>query len=500
MGDKMEEAGDSIHEELSSLELSAAEAEGRNVSDLQQRCKTILEELEQFEILMNKKKKDSPVELRRFRGGLLSELKSLQKLSDADPQAEKTLHTLRSSNFPFYDAVWSTAKNCSGVIAFKKRFYWSTQKIQGSTNTAPRGRQDKHHSAVVDVVSKDGLEWTKVSTITEKRIIYDLAKAGWVEDSSEDEDEEYSRPGDDDDDDEPEGLLRQAEALVKASKSTRIRYKHPTVRLMLPRIELPVQKEVASVIEQVKSLGVIVHTKEDIEQPPSITEFLRRLKAEDDFQDFSDILNVDCTILLAFVSDLSHGQVQKEDWHNKAISKQIEIEQKEKLLPSSLWPACGSRKLVCSRNAAARMHEIVDLIGTETEKKRAAFLMEDSEETKLLTNAQRIQAFQELSEYDVPKHWGIPIEIEDIDIESLMSSLPPVAEKVAQILSPINKSVFLYGWASRRTTISSNRTAAKDIETTIEINRTDDEEMGPDIWLCPTVRSLVGKEKQRRGQ
>lgn len=350
---------------------------------------------------------------------------------------------------------------------------------------------------MVDIVSKNGMEWTKVSTITEKRVLYDLAKAGWVEGDSSSDDE---NDGDDsrDDDDEPEGLLKQAEALIKASHSVRIRYRYPTVRLVLPRIELPVQKEVANVLDQVKSVGVTILTKKDIPEPPSMEDFLSTLASEDEFGRFSEILNVDCTILLALVSDLSHGQVEKEDWHNKAISKQIETEEHEKLLPSNLWPACGSRKLVCSRHAAKRMHEIVDIIGTETEKKRTALLMANVEETRLLRQEQRIQAFQELSEYQVPEHWNIPIEIEDIEIPELLSSLPPVAKTVSKSLSPINQSVFLYGWAAKQTTISSNRTAAKEIETIIEANRTSDDEIGPDIWLCPTVRSLVGKEKQRR--
>ena len=80
-----------------------------------------------------------------------------------------------------------------------------------------------------------------------------------------------------------------------------------------------------------------------------------------------------------------------------------------------------------------------------------------------------------------------------------MNELPTVAQNVAKNLSSINQSVFMYGWYTGMTTISSNRTVAKDIETSIEANRTREDEKGPDVWLCPTARSLVGKEKTRRG-
>ena len=98
----------------------------------------------------------------------------------------------------------------------------------------------------------------------------------------------------------------------------------------------------------------------------------------------------------------------------------------------------------------------------------------------------------------VPLDWNIPIKVVDTDIALMQKQLPPAAEQVAKLLSPINQSVFLYGWATGRTTISSNRTVAKEIEGTIETHRLAEDDAGPDIWLCPTARSLVGKEKTRR--
>ena len=98
-----------------------------------------------------------------------------------------------------------------------------------------------------------------------------------------------------------------------------------------------------------------MQTAEDVPKvSPQVSVVLKQLTA-DRFESFSEVLNIDCTILLAFASDLSHGRVEPEDWHNKAISRQIEMENNEQLLPSSLLPACGSREMVCTREAAVRM-------------------------------------------------------------------------------------------------------------------------------------------------
>ena len=72
---------------------------------------------------------------------------------------------------------------------------------------------------MVDIVSRGGLEWVKVSSVTEKRIIWDLTRAGWAADSSSEESEDVQA----DDGLNLEGLLKQAEALVKASQATRVR-------------------------------------------------------------------------------------------------------------------------------------------------------------------------------------------------------------------------------------------------------------------------------------
>lgn len=363
--------------------------------------------------------------------------------------------------------------------------------INGKVNT--KGVKHKSNNVLVDIVAKNGLEWIKVSSSTEKRIIWDLAKSGWVESDSDGSDYENENESSDDEDGQ-QGLLKLAEALVKASQATRVRYRRPTVRLVLPKISSkPQSKEVATILQQIRNLGVIVQTSDEMPTVTlPITEAIPTM-AEVRYEPFTDTINVDCTILLAFVSDLSHGRVEPADWHNRTLAKQIETELTELLLPTSLWPTCGSRKLVCTKEAALRMREIVDIIGTPAEKKRTSLLFDTT-----LIKSELMSQFQELSAYPIPSTWSLPIKIVDDDQATILSSLPPIAAKVMEELTPINKSVFGYGWASGLTTISSNGIVAKQIEWTIEEHREGDE-MGPDVWLSAASRSLVGKEKERRG-
>jgi hypothetical protein len=403
---------------------------------------------------------------------------------------------LRSSNFPFYAAVWDTAKGCEGVVALEKKFHWNphpnsdgSDPIKSEAN--PRAKKT---NALVDVVAQDGSEWIKISTVTEKRILFDLAKAGWVGDSSGDE--EYECDGFGAEDDEPEGLVKQAEALMKASKSTRVRYRHPSIRIVLPKIKYNCVPEVEAILKQVQAMGITIQRVEDIQKPPSLSSVLDKM-AVNPFASFSDTINIDCTILLALISDLSHATVEAEAWHHRAVVRQIEMEKYDQLLPTSLWPACDSRALLCTREAAQRMNEIVDLIGTETEKLRRDLLME-TDGTSSWTRERRIEALQDTSSHKIPSALQLPIQVVEVNIEELKHSIGPLSIKVAKSLSTINQSVFLYGWGTGKTTISSNRTVTKEIETIVEGGRKGEDDRGPDIWLCPTSRSLVGKEKKRR--
>lgn len=372
----------------------------------------------------------------------------------------------------------------------------------------------KRRSALVDIVAQEGAEWVKVSTITETRLLFELAKAGWeCGDSTDDSEDEHengdvtysSRAGNGDEgrsNDNKVELVKLAEDLKKAATCTRVRYRHPTVRFILPKLHSHSLPAIDAILAAIRATGATVQCASDLPPHPApngpatqadLPATFSRLLPHP-FAHFTPTLNIDCTILLALVSDLSHQPIAPEPWFHKAITRQIELEAREHLLPRRLYPALGGRGLVCTTEAARRMREIVDGIGTEAEKARTAVVMGDGgvEEEGLRRELGR------WSRHGVPGDLRLPIREVGAGMEG--RELSPVQRKVAGQLTVINRSVFLYGWKEGITTVSSNRTVARLIESIVEeeMDAEDaEDERGPDVWLCGTARSLVGKEKGR---
>ncbi|PGH05340.1 hypothetical protein AJ79_06809 [Helicocarpus griseus UAMH5409] len=556
-------------------------------ASLLEECNTLLSELTFLQSHLAATDKHNAVELRQFKSFVQSELRSLNKLAEAaaktntpiegrpsnnknnndddgsddgdagEDEAEmRVLHSLRSSNLPFYSSVWNVGKSaCTGLIAFSKRFYWYKAKgprgsdgdVTGGSATPVSGTdlqrslQGMHISAdghkaveenlkkaglqkrsvLVDIVADNGEEWVKVSTVTPSRLLFELAKRGWEMgyDSASDEEETIRLQNDDSDDDEDEiELVKLATDMKKAAALVRVRYKHPRIRFVLPKIVEGKIPEVDSIIKEIRKTGVTVECGADIETdsksitaPNETDNNNRQSKTMEEvlptllpvpYPHITPTLNVDCTLLLALVSDLSHfHNIDPSSGHHRAIVRQIELEAKQPLVTSELWPAMGDRKLVCTEEAAKRMHEIVDTIGTATEKKRTKLIMGQTNPDCDRENL--VAQFQELSDHKVPLDWNIPIKIVnahgEIERGWKEDALPAQAHEIASLLSDINRSVFLYGWATGLMTISSNRTVAKQIEYLIEENRDGDDDLtGPLVWICDTARSLVGKESNRR--
>ena len=410
-------------------------------------------------------------------------------------------------------------------MLFNKRFYWDIPTGR-PVNSGPKPRRKR--SALVDIVAEDGELWIKVSTITESRLLFEKAKAGWEElDSDSDTEEEQHDgrrvvaegadpvPGEEDDYGSEDGndnrveLLRIAEDLCRAAKKVYIRYRHPRILFILPKIVEGHTSAVDAILAEICATGARVQCASEpslfgtytngascdhnTEAPAALTTIFSRLLI-DPLMHLTLTLNIDCTVLLALVSDLSHSTLDPSPMLHRAIRRQIDLEANEKLLPSSLYPAMADRDLVCTSLAAKRMREIVEQIGTPSERLRTELLLGEGEGGNGKPPAELRARFAETSEYTVPEDWRLPIRVEDGTYE--LSALPAVAERVKEELTEINRSVFFYGWTRGWTTVSSNRTVAKLVEAVVE-NEGEEGDVGPMVWLCATARSLVGKEKRR---
>lgn len=550
-----------------------AEASAPTVEELIERSQTLLDELQAFKQHLEDQRLDTRVELATFRSSVKSELTSLKRLAARNASQQdssviiddddlegvtvsKNLHSLRSSNVPFLEALWATAKRSRGVVAFSKRFYWQVpaqteiEKAKGSTRAnggkqkwknghAPvpssRGAGRNKRYASVEIVADGGAEWIKISSMSQKRLLFELAAQGWPS-SSEDGERDNDKEVDDKD---KSSLVRMAEGLIRASKATRYRYRHPRIRFVLSKVVEGEVPQIDSILNSVRRMGITVETISDTPDtmhpdfnPPISPEILCRL-SPDPFPVFTATLNIDCTILLALASDLSHTEPKSltpQPWHHRALLHQMEREHEETLLPSVMYPAMGGKKLVCTEEAAVRMREIVETIGTPTEKARTALLLGDhytlgKGETKSLRSI-LINEMQQLSDHPVPSEWQLPIRIVSKDSENVKTTIDipeDLAALVEAQLTSINQSVFMFGWRNGYTTLSSNRTVARQIERVVDewlddrerleqesrgangakqlsmkVTESMDEPNGPDIWLCGTSRSLIGKEKGRK--
>jgi Protein of unknown function (DUF1308) len=534
------------------------EAPSNDPSDLlrslQKRATTLLTEFRSYQIFLRSKDHARDVESRIFRRGVEAEFKSLGNITtnsdvtqetsvglgggDEEHKVEsKRLHMLRSSNLPFYEAIWSTAKHCRGIRALGKRVYWNdgdllsqqSRKINEKNSHILKPRQNHRKSALVDIIADDGSKWIKVSIVSAKRLIFEMAKEGWEDYGSDTESDLSESETRDSYSPSRAGkleIVRLAEELIEASRAIRIKYRHPQVEIIMPKLREGEDKHIDAVIRDIRAVGAIVKCGEawqangvsdsDHLSPPP-PDFDRMLPSSSP-PPLTSTLNIDCTILLALISDISH--VSREELppcssnqsgtYHSAIIKQIESDEAAPLLPSELYSILSGKSLLCTSHAAQRMREIVCTMGTKSETLRAEILLgEGRYEGRPVEEL--AAAWQRLSCHVFPETIEFPLTVEDFTFTPEQRHTIFQRLTDAMNLSPINASVFLYGWIHDIVTVTSNRVVAAGIERTLNQILDDDERamaggeaaeveaeafVGPKMYVCETARSLVGKEKQ----
>ncbi|KIW11984.1 hypothetical protein PV08_09258 [Exophiala spinifera] len=513
------------------------------------RAEALLTEFKAFQAHLESQQKQHDVEFRIFRRGVESEVKSLTKItqrisvsnntvdaSDSEVGEPTQLHALRSSNLSFYEAVWGVAKTSHAISALGKRVYVDRQP--SSINEAQESLKGKslpstRKDILVDIVTENGLEWTKVSTISEKRLLFEMAKEGWESYG------DFSNDSDTDDNELPPRrkpskleLVRLAEDLQAASQSVRVHFQHPRVRFVLPNIKEGAYPDIDAFLADIRATGVSIQCgvlSKDVHQERGRPDFDRMTPALAPVP-LTPTINIDCTILLALISDISHlrrhdmspGCNPTSATFHKAIQRQIQSEETHPLLPEEVYPCLLNRSLHCTSDAARRMREIVQTMGTATEQLRADIILGERSFDNRSAAELRL-ALSEQSRHAVSENLRLPISIVDFsstDYLSIISSEGPkttrhnrfpssIAARAASKLhlTDINTSVFMYGWAHEIVTITSNRVVASALLASINDmldegerhcwnpNEGNEDFIGPHIYVCETARSLVGKAK-----
>lgn len=491
-----------------SLENCALDGPQEKSEDLQatiqgliDRCNSIHDEVERYVAAVITKQKQSkghqPVEYRNLRTDFKNELGFLKKISNSNMDEEKARHYIVSSNLLYYEALWAAAKRSSGLQAFRKYFYWD--KKRSNTTKGKGGSGKGKTNALADIVADEGGEWLRVSTLSEKRLLFDLAKLGWQNDSDSDDDmpDAPSTSWEDEDADEDEvDIVKSARQLARASKANPIRGRPPKVHFILTRITAGRTREIDVILDKIRATGATVECANDIRPAPSLEEVLPNLLI-DRSRAMSETLNIDCTILLALISDISHRDCPILDWYPGEVCAQIKEEAVEKLLPTHLYPAISSHPMVTTQEAVDQMYLIVETLATDTEKARADLLLGQGEYAGR-TTAQLVHEWMSMSDHAVPEGFQLPIHAVPSNSESITERLPAVATVMSEELGALNKSIFLYGWAEGLTTLSANRGRARQIETLLNEHGLEEGEQGPHIWLCGESRSLIAKHGRRR--
>jgi len=369
-------------------------------------------------------------------------------------------------NVPFWKALWDQAKRCTGIMEIF---------VKGN---------HPH------IISEGGELWISLFTITERRLMHEITKEGWSTMGSDSEESEESIS--------EESELQSHISLLKTAQKClshlqlkgRVRYHLPKLRFVLTRIHsCTAQKPMfIDVFNRLQKRGISVQFAEDLSTPRPISEVLPDM-IYDEFSHLTPTINIDCTVLIAIVSDIcNYRSVEKTSFRQKWAAQLKAEEENKNLLPRTYWPVMGAKPLVVTEPVFDHFWKLVNGIGTETEKTRMQIIFGQSPPSQ----DSLIEQFQKVSAYDVPSEWQLPIKI--VPAVSIGDErLPVAAKKVAAALSLLNQAVFFYGWATGTSTITSNNQAVNKIKAMVEDCRTCEEDEGPSLWVCRTARSLAAK-------
>lgn len=419
---------------------------------------------------------------------------------------------------------WTVLKRCRSIVSVNRNFQGSTkqsrreqvslkeQQDQDLGSTISGWEKSQLHRAlkqkakvVVDVVD-GGLEWLDIRSPSLNRLARQMAEAGWSWGDYEDPDEDV-----DPEEWESAPLAVHVRRLVEAVRLNRHDYTLPRVRIILPRIGCNDNLDVSVFLAQLTridpSVQVIIEDRDSafMTRPTLPLETALDKLVGDPFASLTPTINVDHTILIDLISDITHTRLEPQPWQAPTTRAQIEDEQRHEdgLMASTVYPVLAGRRLLCTREAAIHFHDVLRTVGTVTECRRGRLLVPWDDHTRSMA-AEEIRAeFVKLSTHPPPADVQVPITIQDTHWDEPSSVptaveegwLPPVALDVARCgnFGSSKLSIYMQGWASGDVTVTSNKEIRGQIRTWVEANRQNEEDAGPHIYRLDVTRNLLAK-------
>ncbi|KAI0541059.1 hypothetical protein GGR58DRAFT_520279 [Xylaria digitata] len=437
-----------------------------------------------------------------FYHDVLSEVQNLE--NDMNSEDPLSAHRISSSNLPYLHAVWNTAKSSKNIVKlrhpvfsgpFKHRILAPGVRIRDiiSQGGSEPKRNQNGRSVRIDVICDGGLSWHKVSTITNRRLLFDMAK-------------EAVYCGDSDDSESTDGviqdfsdvpLVKLARSLKRIAQGHQIRNSSPIPNLVLPRILEGEHVEIDKLLNFCRDMGInILCGNATPPQLPLSPDLLHEM-APSPSRNITPELNIDTSVLVALSSDISHSREEMQPWFGQSQKDHIELEKNDPITPQ-LCSLLGHHTLVCTREAANSLIRIVHTMGTATENSRAHLLLTPDDS---ITHEERIESLRLLSIHrnKIPSCLQLPIRVvdftTDLNEDSCAARLSgPIWEKLEVLTQPV-RSVFSYGWSEGLTTITCNALAVKQLEKRLEEPPSLDVPIWPSIWAFCSSRPLVGTPK-----
>jgi hypothetical protein len=369
----------------------------------------------------------------------------------------------------------------------------------------------------VDFVVEEGAEWVKVVNVSEKKMLRQMADGGWDWSEGEDSGDEHKtdwaqdeRDGSEASSSDDEGevkIIRTVKQLVSAARSNRHDCKPPRVHLVLANIQEGHERDIDILLGKLRAAGgddvtVIVDcaNSEFMSRPvPRIQDVLHTL-IRDEADHLTPTLNVDQDILSELASDITNSNVTPKPWHVQHVREQIIRDGPGNPKPlQNLMAALGSRKLMCTQEAADKFHRVVDTMGTEDEMARARLILPYKEDPPR-RREDVLADLQKLSIHRLSPDLQLPVEVSQDGygsrVEELVAQgkLPSIAVPVAKVLGWRDRAIFVHGWVTGYTTLTGNKTAVRKIIRALDENRTGDGELGPRIWVPPNPGNLARRE------
>ncbi|KAK4187537.1 hypothetical protein QBC35DRAFT_452199 [Podospora australis] len=435
-----------------------------------------------------------------------------------------------------WEDKWAVVKKCKGLVAINKDFPRSPRMAvpKGSGWLAFKDRPFQEKVVSVDAVVNSGATWIKFISISARTLEYQVMAEGW--ESDEYSDAEDSGNEKKDNADAGLGHTEFADTISKIILAARWNHCHH-LHLVLPGLYEGKSDVVDRVLNYVRDKIGGTDVKVDascagspflVDAPPPLETAIPALiderdplVAPEDCNRITETVNLDPSALVALVTDLHHGTVPLQPAaQREIITKSVldhetdnnELVSRQDILASVLYPALRGRKLVCTKFAAHYFRKLIDAISTHSEETRGSFILPNLDSPPL-SEAELRAKLQEWSTILVPDDLHLPVEIvDDIDlpdVEPLIASgkLPPMARGVARDLSRLNRSVYLYGWAHRITTITGHRGIERQVRLSLashwtrephaSLKGTYPDELPPDIWHRHLGGYLIHRDKPK---